>query len=799
MYSHVPMRGSGFASSTIVQGRTFLSSSATSTYRMTTPPRTQSFRCEKRINSELWHACAGPLVSLPPVGSQVVYFPQGHSEQVAVSTQKEADIHIPNYPNLRPHLICTLENVTLHADLETDDVYAQMVLIPTQDPEKETMLLPDVVVQNKQPTEYFCKTLTASDTSTHGGFSIPRRAAEKVFPTLDYTQQPPAQELVARDLHDQDWHFRHIYRGQPRRHLLTTGWSIFISAKRLQAGDAVLFIRDDKGQLLLGIRRANRLQTIMPSSVLSSDSMHIGILAAASHAAQTSSRFTIFYNPRQSPSEFVIPSAKYQKAVYSTQITVGMRFRMMFETEESTVRRYMGTVTGIGDLDPVRWPNSHWRSLKVGWDESTAGERQRRVSLWEIEPLTTPFLICPPPIVLRSKRARGIHGEDEDLETLMKKSPMWPSLGFGTDSPWMGILPQRPGHGVTSSLNEYNRTLAVAASQEFREPSKQVVTESMSNPQNLYRQQQLQTQQHSHRNPQSIAQINDVPGPLLQLSTSQASIDLGSSVRPISSYSDSEIYVSSPSPRPFSTQAMMSRIPGNVPVSSADGNQFPSLMRTNQNGLPLYGSVTGNHQVSSSWLPTLQNQSQAEPQSASPRFHRAEASIGGGVPGLYGPIQHGEAGDAGILPNEALDENIMLQRNVGWPAVATAPPVRSFTKVHKLGSVGRSLDINKFSNYVELRKELAHMFHLECLMEDSQQSSWKIVFVDNENDTLLLGDEPWEEFVSCVRSIKILSPAEVAQMNQHVLAAVSGQHLRPSNSNSEDTPSSQAGVGVVDH
>ncbi len=56
--------------------------------------------------------------------------------------------------------------------------------------------------------------------------------------------------------------------------------------------------RDDKGQLLLGIRRANRQQMIMPSSVLSSDSMHIGVLAAANHAAATNSRFTIFYNPR---------------------------------------------------------------------------------------------------------------------------------------------------------------------------------------------------------------------------------------------------------------------------------------------------------------------------------------------------------------------------------------------------------------------------------------------------------------------------------------------------------------------
>jgi len=57
-------------------------------------------------------------------------------------------------------------------------------------------------------------------------------------------------------------------------------------------------VRNDNNQLLLGIRRANRPQTVMPSSVLSSDSMHIGLLAAAAHAASTNSRFTIFYNPR---------------------------------------------------------------------------------------------------------------------------------------------------------------------------------------------------------------------------------------------------------------------------------------------------------------------------------------------------------------------------------------------------------------------------------------------------------------------------------------------------------------------
>lgn len=34
------------------------------------------------LDYELWHACAGPLTSLPPVDSLVMYWPQGHIEQV---------------------------------------------------------------------------------------------------------------------------------------------------------------------------------------------------------------------------------------------------------------------------------------------------------------------------------------------------------------------------------------------------------------------------------------------------------------------------------------------------------------------------------------------------------------------------------------------------------------------------------------------------------------------------------------------------------------------------------------------
>jgi hypothetical protein len=50
---------------------------------------------------------------------------------------------------------------------------------------KEALQLSELALKQPRPqTEFFCKTLTASDTSTHGGFSVPRRAAEKIFPPL---------------------------------------------------------------------------------------------------------------------------------------------------------------------------------------------------------------------------------------------------------------------------------------------------------------------------------------------------------------------------------------------------------------------------------------------------------------------------------------------------------------------------------------------------------------------------------------------------------------------------------------
>ncbi|KAF3326584.1 auxin response factor 3 [Carex littledalei] len=336
---------------------------------------------------ELWHACAGPSVSLPNKGYFVVYFPQGHAEQLG-------DFYCGDVGNGRfdvpLHVFCRVVHVRLHADVETDEVYAQLALMAVSEEEipKDGDGGSDESDSERRPARMphmFCKTLTASDTSTHGGFSVPRRAAEDCFPPLDYKLQRPSQELVAKDLHGTEWRFRHIYRGQPRRHLLTTGWSAFVNKKKLVSGDAVLFLRGEDGELRLGIRRAGQLKDTTPFPVLHNQSSNHGTLATVAHALYTKSVFNISYNPRDGHSSFIIPYWKFVKS-FSHPISIGMRFKMRCESEDASERRCTGLITGIGDMDPLRWPGSKWRCLLVRWDEGEECRKNSRISPWEIEP-----------------------------------------------------------------------------------------------------------------------------------------------------------------------------------------------------------------------------------------------------------------------------------------------------------------------------------------------------------------------------------------------------------------------------
>lgn len=71
------------------------------------------------VSMELWHACAGPLISLPKKGSAVVYFPQGHVE------------HLPDHPavayDLPPHVFCRVLDVKLHVRFSSVFLFSLMM------------------------------------------------------------------------------------------------------------------------------------------------------------------------------------------------------------------------------------------------------------------------------------------------------------------------------------------------------------------------------------------------------------------------------------------------------------------------------------------------------------------------------------------------------------------------------------------------------------------------------------------------------------------------------------------------
>ncbi|XP_004487099.1 auxin response factor 10 [Cicer arietinum] len=434
---------------------------------------------EKSLDPQLWHACAGGMVQMPSVNSKVFYFPQGHAEHAQTNVDFGASFRIP------PLILCRVASVKFLADPETDEVFSKMTLIPLRSSELENEDFDGVdgnASENSEKPASFAKTLTQSDANNGGGFSVPRYCAETIFPRLDYSAEPPVQTVIAKDVHGEVWKFRHIYRGTPRRHLLTTGWSSFVNQKKLVAGDSIVFLRGENGELCVGIRRAKRgivggLETPSGwSSVNGSCGFGVGGYGAflrednkllrngcgnlspngggvggnlgggrvkvsgesvreAMRLGGSNQPFEVVYYPRASTPEFCVKTSAV-KAAMRIQWCSGMRFKMPFETEDSSrISWFMGTISSVHVVDPIRWPNSPWRLLQVTWDEPDLLHNVKRVSPWLVELVSnmsvihlTPF--SPPP----RKKFRFPPHPDFPLDVQFP-IPTFSGNPFGTNNP----------------------------------------------------------------------------------------------------------------------------------------------------------------------------------------------------------------------------------------------------------------------------------------------------------------------------------------------------------------------------
>ncbi|XP_061372331.1 auxin response factor 2B-like [Gastrolobium bilobum] len=777
---------------------------------------------EVALYRELWHACAGPLVTVPREGELVFYFPQGHIEQVEASTNQLAEQHMPVY-NLPPKILCRVINVMLKAEPDTDEVFAQVTLLPEPNQDENAVgKVPPLAPPPRFNVHSFCKTLTASDTSTHGGFSVLRRHADECLPPLDMSKQPPTQELAAKDLHGTEWRFRHIFRGQPRRHLLQSGWSIFVSSKRLVAGDAFIFIRGENGELRVGVRRAMRQQGNVPSSVISSHSMHLGVLATAWHAIMTGTMFTVYYKPRTSPAEFIVPYDQYMESL-KTNYTIGMRFKMRFEGEEAPEQRFTGTIIGMEDADSKRWPKSNWRSLKVRWDETSNIPRPERVSPWKIEPALAPPALNPLPMP-RPKRPRAnavpsspdssvltrevsskvsidplpTSGfprvlQGQELSTLRgnfaegnesdtgEKSVVWPpatddekidvsiSRRYGSES-WMSMGRHEPtysdllsgfgGHGDHSSHPSF-----VDQSGPVANPGRKHLLDR-------------------------DGKLNVLGSPWPVMPPSLPLNLLDSNIKGSAQGSDTTYQVrgnlrySAFGEYPVLHGHKVGQPLGNLLMPPPPPTQYesphsrellpkPISAKTCEVAKPKDGDckIFGISLLSCPIAPEISHRNVA----SEPVGHMHRTSH------QHRTFENDQKSEhsRGSKPVDGLvavdDHEKLLQTTPPHLKDVQLKPhsgsARSCTKVHKKGiALGRSVDLTKFSDYDELIAELDQLFGFGGELI-SPQKEWLIVYTDNEGDMMLVGDDPWQEFCAMVRKIYIYPKEEIQKMSPGTLSS----------------------------
>ncbi|KAL5180181.1 Auxin response factor 9 [Glycine soja] len=658
---------------------------------------------EDELYEQQWKACAGPLVDVPRVGQRVFYFPQGHMEQLEASTNQELNQRIPLL-KLPTKILCRVVNVHLLAEQETDEVYAQITLVPESSQDEPTNADPCTAEPPRAPVHSFSKVLTASDTSTHGGFSVLRKHATECLPVLvmrsvpDMSQPTPTQELVAKDLHGYEWRFKHIFRGQPRRHLLTTGWSTFVTSKRLVAGDTFVFLRGDNGELRVGVRRLARQASSMPSSVISSQSMHLGVLATASHAVATQTLFVVYYKPRTS--QFIIGVNKYLEAM-DKKFSVGMRFKMRFEGDDSaeTDKRFSGTIVGVEDISP-HWVNSKWRSLKVQWDEPAAVPRPDRVSPWEIEPFvasaSTPSV---QPTMVKTKRPRP-PSETPDVDTTSVASVFWDAGLQQADMAQKNVLAESKWNDNTGTWHH------------------------------------MQTDMNSKSNSGNTMLRNQTEGSWLSSPHSSCPSHLFQDVT-----DDSKIVSAWPVSKPHSSKLNNDHVLDQVDKES----KVETATSYRLFGIDLI-----------------------DPSRNSPSVEKASAQAVNvpkvTTEGCTSTLSRTDAGHKSDVSMASSMERKQEQLQVSPKDTQSKQICRSRTKVQMQGvAVGRAVDLTMLDGYGQLINELEDMFNIKGQLQ--HRNKWEIVFTDDEGDMMLVGDDPWPEFCNMVRRIFICSSQDVKKMS----------------------------------
>eukprot|EP00252_Welwitschia_mirabilis_P011766 TRINITY_DN26180_c0_g2_i3.p1 TRINITY_DN26180_c0_g2~~TRINITY_DN26180_c0_g2_i3.p1 ORF type:complete len:598 (-),score=109.41 TRINITY_DN26180_c0_g2_i3:383-2176(-) len=564
---------------------------------------------------------------------------------------------------------------------------------------------------------------------------------------------------------------------------------------------------------------------------------------------------------------------------------------MRFESEDPAEKSYSGIINAIEDVDPVKWPGSKWRSLKVDWDEDMANRHEERVSPWEIEPslAVTGLNISSG---ARTKRFRSALPTSVDNASPEKGrlSDFGESAGFSKVLQGQEIVSfKAPGKGAVPQHSSVDLKGLDAVPRKFQTASTEVESRSSYRRSDISRvvdfgesmrfQKVLQGQENFSVKPplpafgadskrQAWEFHNSNPDVLemsligngswvssgasgfmefsrtsktdggygrvssslnlnpLQLSYQRVSnttelhqkfVSGKGSERDLAAF-DVQYFASNPKScvlnffapsvtddttrckfanswtrsgtqssginpsclQPINSESVAKfDVPKMIPerhhapfLSERPVDKQSITCRTN-----LSGSNTVEKELEVIELSTKQAQVCAVSHSMDTK------SIGKQSCKLFG-ISLIEEPPSVAMSNSFKNDNDKhdvsfeksptsqnLSSSVVNPGVCTDQSVRlkgivgrKCTKVHKQGSVvGRAIDLSKLDGYEQLITELEQLFNMEGQLRNPE-NGWQVVYTDNEDDVMLVGDDPWQEFCNIVCKILIYTHDEVQKL-----------------------------------
>ncbi|VVB17158.1 unnamed protein product [Arabis nemorensis] len=111
---------------------------------------------------------------------------------------------------------------------------------------------------------------------------------------------------------------------------------------------------------------------------------------------------------------------------------------------------------------------------------------------------------------------------------------------------------------------------------------------------------------------------------------------------------------------------------------------------------------------------------------------------------------------------------------VGWPPVRSSrrnlkkresdEEKELYVKINMEGvPIGRKVNLSAFNNYQQLSHAVDQLFSKKDPLDLNRQ--YTLVYEDTEGDKVLVGDVPWEMFVSTVKRLHVLKTSQISSLS----------------------------------